>query len=547
MSDLYPNQPISIKKIFYSFLVFFLFLFSPLKAKDIRSLNVDGRSLKAVKGEILVKYAGDGHPSPGFLSALSEKGAKSSGKIPGIDVYKYKVPDENLEKVLAELNSRPDIAYARPNTIFYAQVLPPIYNNLTELRTNQWGLYKIQAHDAWNTETGDSKAIIAVVDSGVDLYHPDLKDNIWLNPKETEDGWDSDDNGYIDDVRGWDFVDNDNDPSPNDFLNETHGTHVAGISSAAGVVGVVGVARGSRIMPLKVLAYRDRGDGYMTEIGSSDDIAEAIVYAADNGAHIINLSLGGPEKCEIIESAVEYAYKKDLVIVASSGNEDENTVSWPAAHREVISVGATNQYDRRAFFSNYGSSLDLMAPGVGILSTVPGGLYAEYFGTSMAAPFVSGLAALVVSYCENKGHFWDAEMIKNLLIRHADGLVGDGFPHRDFETGYGRINAQTIMTFLDSNAFRVDFSKPLSYPNPFNPNLQSIMLLLPSSSTSELKGYKIFSLTGRLVREESDLSGTFTRWDGRNNDDSLCASGLYFYQLITHDGGTETGKITLVR
>jgi len=513
-------------------------------------MNVVGRSVKAVQGEILVKFAAGGAPSSESLSALSAYGASASGRIRGIEVFRYSVPDGELEKILEELNARPDILYAEPNSVYYAQALPPVYNTVIELEAAQWGLAKIQAPGAWDIETGNSKAIIAVVDSGVDLSHTDLAANIWVNTGETSSGLDSDGNGYIDDINGWDFVDGDNDPNP-DVAEEWHGTHVAGISSASGSNGAAGLAYGSSIMALKVLSYRNV-DGSMTVSGDTADIAEGIIYAADNGALIINMSLGADAPNSVLENAIKYASNAGVILVGASGNANDTIVYWPAAYAEVIAVGASDKSDNRADFgggagSNYGSALELMAPGVDIRSTMPGGGYANSQGTSMAAPFVSGLAALAVSYYEEKNQSWDGEMIRDLLIRHADGLSGGGYPYRDSETGYGRINAQTMMTFIDAGGFRVDPSEPLSYPNPFNPELQTLMLVLSSGNTSEVREYKIFSLSGRLVRNDSGLSGTFARWDGRNNDGSLCAPGLYFYQLSTYGGDNERGKITLVR
>lgn len=565
MKNNHPLSLFKLKRAAFLF-VYILAVGSSSAASSITSYSVRGKQVDAVKGEILVKFAGGGAPSAQSITSLSSYGADMAGMIKGIDVYKFRVPDEDLERVLEELNARPDILYAEPNIIYYAQSFPPIYDNVEQLKNAQWGLERIQAHGAWGIETGNSSAVIAVIDSGVDIAHPDLEPNIWVNPDPERElviivtsGSPPETYTIRHDTYGWNFVDEDNDTSPKDPSQppghpiarpdggyENHGTHVAGISSAAGLDSAAGLAYGSTIMPIRALHFMQDNNGNWGVSGSLVDIAASIIYAVENGAHIINLSLGGSDDSPVMRDAVELAFAAGCILVGASGNNGVNTLAYPAAYPEVISVGALNTNDTRASFSNYGTDLDLTAPGVSILSTVPGKT-TNMSGTSMAAPFVSGLAALAVSYYEDNNISWDNEMIRELLIRHADGLSGGGYPLRNDETGYGRINAHTMMTFIDAGGFRVAQSEPLSYPNPFNPNLQNVMLSLSSDNTSKIKEYRIYSLTGRLVRSESGLSGIFARWDGRNNAGDLCASGLYFYSLITQNGDSETGKITLVR
>jgi subtilisin family serine protease len=241
-------------------------------------------------------------------------------------------------------------------------------------------------------ETGSSAVTIAIIDTGTDLSHPDLAPKIWFKPGEIlGNGLDDDANGYVDDWQGWDFVNDDNDPMD----DHGHGTHVSGIAAAASNngTGIAGVSWGAQIMPLKVLASSGQG--------TESDVAAAVVYAADNGARVINLSLGGSCPLPAIEAAINYAYSEGAVIVAAAGNTGAAGVLCPAAYAGAIAVAATDANNNRAGFSNYGSAVDMAAPGVGIYSTYwssqAGSTYGFLSGTSMAAPHVAGVAALLAS------------------------------------------------------------------------------------------------------------------------------------------------------
>jgi hypothetical protein len=265
---------------------------------------------------------------------------------------------------------------------------------------DQWNLDLI----GWRDRDPGSAAgvLVAIVDSGVDADHPDLAPALWRNGAEAAGaaGVDDDGNGYVDDVAGWDFTDAPGLPGDGDYLDRDadpddesgHGTHVAGIVGAVGDngVGVAGVAPGVTLMPLRA-GFNIGGSGYLQD----DDIAAAIVYAADNGADIINLSLGDPRFSPVLADAVAYAAALDVVIVAAAGNEGSTEVYFPARLDETICVGAAGRAGGRVSFSNVGPSVDLLAPGLAILSTRPGGTWGESSGTSMAAPHVAGAAALL--------------------------------------------------------------------------------------------------------------------------------------------------------
>ncbi|MBD2603794.1 S8 family serine peptidase [Scytonema hofmannii FACHB-248] len=255
-----------------------------------------------------------------------------------------------------------------------------------------WGLDAISAPEVWTQGYSGKNVVVAVIDTGVDYTHADLNDNIWINSGEIfGNGIDDDRNGYVDDIIGWDFVSNDY--APMDY--EGHGTHVAGIIAAENNgYGTIGVAYNAKIMPIRVLD--ENGSG------SYNNIARGIVYAADNGADVINLSLGGGYS-SALEQAIKYATQKGAVVVMAAGNEGAYKPTNPAAlaTNYGIAVGAID-YDRYvADFSNWAgdnSNLNyVVAPGVDIYSTVPGNKYKFMDGTSMATPYVSGVAALMLS------------------------------------------------------------------------------------------------------------------------------------------------------
>ena len=259
--------------------------------------------------------------------------------------------------------------------------------------SREWNLNSVNAPEAWQAGYSGEGITIAVVDTGVDLDHPDLVDNIYVNAGEIEgNGIDDDGNGYVDDVNGYDFAGRDADP--NDVGG--HGTHVAGtIAAGLNGFGATGVAPDATILPVRVLG----NDG----TGSTNTVAAGIRYAADLGADIINLSLGGGYS-RAIQSAIDYAQDLGSFIVAAAGNESASTPGFPARfssiYDNVLSVGAHNSRDQIAGFSNdvgTSGSVQVDAPGVGVFSTYVGGRYATLSGTSMAAPHVAGVAALALS------------------------------------------------------------------------------------------------------------------------------------------------------
>ena len=324
-----------------------------------------------------------------------------------------------------------------------------------------WGLKKIQAEWSWSISQGSEEIIVAVIDTGVDYNHEDIASNIWINEGEIPDNnIDDDGNGYIDDVRGWDFINKDNDPMD----DSGHGTHVAGTSGAVvnndpdhsvdSGTGVAGVNWSVKIMPIKFL--NDRG------AGSVDDGAASIIYAVDNGARIINNSWSLFRGSLIISDAISYAHseKNAVIVAAASNNSTSASFFAPANDINVITVASSNYLDQLSCFSNYGVKIDVTAPGGDssgcggpddyILSTrsslnkikIPDSYtgddsYLLLRGTSMAAPHVSGLAALILS----KYPDYTNEEVRHIMRNTAqsvDGTDSQGFSN---SFGHGRINA----------------------------------------------------------------------------------------------------------
>jgi subtilisin family serine protease len=364
-------------------------------------------------------------------------------------------------ELLAALRSDPQVEWVQLNGLVHTQLLP---NDPYLVSSNSWsqgyddlyGLKLARAPEAWDVTRG-AGVVIAVVDTGVDFTHSDLQANIFTNPDEVAgNNIDDDGNGYIDDVRGWDFVGQnmglpaeDNDPTD---ARDGHGTHVAGIIAATGNngIGIAGMAWQARIMAVKGL----------DDTGYGDDaaLARAIVYAANNGGDIINASWGGGGDSAVLEEAVRYAHGLGVIFVAAAGNANGNLNNFhPVNAPEAIAVAASDHRDARASFSNFGERLDVTAPGVDTLSLRAGGttlgtpvdaLYTRASGTSMAAPHVCGVAALLLA----QNPSWTPEQIRQALRKSAFDVSLSGF---DTNSGYGRIDAQAAVGLTDSLEARI--------------------------------------------------------------------------------------------
>jgi beta propeller repeat protein len=394
--------------------------------------------------------------------------------------YKIKLPEgTSVEEGVVKLKENPDVEYAQPNYLVEAFSVPndPYYHSQGswgQPYDDLWGLKKIQCEGAWDISQGEG-VVVAVVDTGLDYNHPDIAENVYTNPNEIPgNGLDDDGNGFIDDVRGWDFANGDNNP----IDGHGHGTHVSGTIAAVGNngIGVIGVAPKAKIMPLKGLD--DKGSGY------ADNLSDAIIYAADNGADVINNSWGCSSGClsnPVVEEAVRYAHGLGAVVVFAAGNAELPVGLFsPQNQPETIVVSAFDQNDQKTSFTNFGLKVDVAAPGGGAWSTITtegfykevmnilslrsslsdstlpstlyvGDRYLRLAGTSMAAPHVAGLAALILS----RNPELTNEEVRQILRVSADDVAAPG---SDLFAGAGRINATEALT-VDS-ALQVYISSP---------------------------------------------------------------------------------------
>ncbi len=381
--------------------------------------------------------------------------------------------DINIPLLADELKNHPHVEYVQPNYIMTTYLEPndPYYS--TNMSWGQdyldmYGLHLINTSGAWDVSTGNEEVIVAVIDTGVDYTHPDLIDNMWINADEIpSNGIDDDSDGFIDNIYGADFSDNDGDPS--DYHG--HGTHCAGTIAAIGnnSLDVVGVNWQCKIMGLK---------GFPNSY--SDVLANAIRWAADNGANVLSNSWGMNSRNPsdpVIEDAVLYAYDAGCTIVFSAGNSNDDVQYYsPQNMKETITAAATDYNDEKVWFSNWGELVDVCAPGVNILSLraegtdmylgSPGYEAGEYFvppfdpdatlyrasGTSMSAPHVAGLAGLILSNNQSLSN----EMIRTLTVYATDPIESS------VPIGYGRINASEALHRAPA-ILRLD-----SFENPYD-------------------------------------------------------------------------------
>ncbi|MDA0577144.1 MAG: S8 family peptidase [Verrucomicrobia bacterium] len=395
-------------------------------------------------GVVIIKFR-SGADSVLVNRVMVRHGLKVQRAIARINVLRCQIPAGQHEELTARLlASYPIVDFAEPDYIRHASFTPtdPGYNA-------QWDMHKIRMPQAWDITRGAASVVVAVVDTGIDLDHPDLVNNLWRNPGEIAgNNIDDDSNGYIDDTVGWDFAGDGifplpaaQDNVPDDIAD--HGTHVSGTVAASqnNGIGITGVAPLCKIMPVRVL-------GGLLGTGYSSDIIEGIIYAVDNGAKVINMSLGGTSKSLGEYNAVKYAWDHNVFVAAAAGNAGnrDNPIEYPAGYPFTMGVGATGPTDGIAAFSSHNCFVEVSAPGVNILSTIPDNTFEQldWSGTSMASPHVAGLAALL--YARHPGiAVWEVRaMIQS-------GAVELGSPNWDRYYGFGRMDAATTLSLARPN------------------------------------------------------------------------------------------------
>lgn len=483
-----------------------------------------------------------------FIDSIESIG---NSKVTHTFLLTFKNP-QNIVQLVKEYQINTELEFAEPNYIAIAGGVQnkDVFNFPNDFYFNrQWGLNNdgsftvggmgyssvydadVDMDLAWDIETGDPNLIIAVSDSGLNMNHVDIASRIWSNNNDPIDGIDNDGNGFIDDFNGWDWVNSDNNPTD----DHGHGTNCAGIigTIANNSVGYAGVNWNSKIMPLKVLSN--------TNNGTYANMANSIYYAADNGAKIISMSIGGSATSAVLSNAIDYANTQDALLVACMMNFNNNVTYYPAGYAatkpNVIAVGSTNSDDRRTnpFFwsatsgSNFGNHINVVAPGnyiwgLGISSTTD---YNSYWGgTSQATPLVAGIASLLKS----KNSALTPVQIRDIIATTAEDQVGlstEDIAGWDQYMGSGRVNAlAALSSVLGTYAPEFDTNK-LTIVNPVTQNQLSINAPAALQGDYELL---MFTFDGKKINEKQQIHLN----QGSNVVDFKYPKGAYILTITGH-------------
>lgn len=424
---------------------------------------------EVVAGQALVKWREDVDIDT-IARINSQFSVQVVGTVEGLAVQVLEAGAIATEDLVATYGALPEVEYAEPNFIAWASPAEAVGAPLAAadlkpdgLTTNdpqaaqQYSLWRMSVNSAWDVTRGDG-VVIGILDTGVDGTHPDLQGKLVS--------------------MGRDFVNNDYNATD----DHGHGTHVTGIAAAAtnNGTGVAGIGYNARVLPVKVLASSGSG--------SHSAIASGITWAADNGARIINLSLGGPNNSTTLDQALAYAWSRGVVIIAAAGNENTASPVYPASSANAIGVCATNQSDARGSFSNYGVNVDVCAPGVTIWSTVRGGSYQAWDGTSMASPNAAGVAALVAAAHPT----WTNSQIRQALENTTDNIGSSTY------FGRGRLNAARAVGAAAPG-------QPTSTPPPVQPTATRTPTLAATATTAPASDYANQLYT--LINQQRALNG----------------------------------------
>lgn len=416
---------------------------------------IERGNAKYVPGRVVVKLSSDKSGNlDNLLNQISFLGVTNSERIfknisetekeynelLKLYILEYSSPYDPLF-ISGKLNNYSSIEWAEPHFVHEITFVP---NDPKYLDNSQWFLDAIFAQQAWDINKGSSDIVVAIIDTGVDWDHPDLQNNIWTNPDEIpNNGIDDDGNGFVDDVRGWDFGSGDNNPMEDAAV---HGTHVAGIVGATtnNGIGVASIGYNTSVMPVKITEGNS---------GTFPFPFEGITYAIENGADIINCSWRGFTYSRAEQEIVNYAVANGAVFVAAAGNDNTNQRAYPASYKNAFSVAATQGGDTRWPASNYGTAVDVAAPGVGIYSTWFNDTYRSLNGTSMATPLTAGLVALVMNQFPAYSALQALEQVR-VTSDNIDGVN----PFFTKKLGYGRINAQRALNETNTKSVRITSS-----------------------------------------------------------------------------------------
>lgn len=437
----------------------------------------------------------------------------------------YRLEFANIQLVdnfITGLQALSYIEYAEKAPLFHLQFTPNDYS-----ASEQYALELIEAENAWDIEQGSANVVVAIIDNGVNYNHEDIAPNRWENPGEIAgNGFDDDLNGYTDDKFGYDVADGDGDPAPpsNGDVPFVHGSHCAGIASARANnnTGVSGLGFNVSIMSVK--ATRDNTDG-----NTLSGAYEGVDYAISAGADIISMSFGSANSFLTFEVLVNEAQANGIMMVAAAGNDNTDEDYFPASYPYVFSVGATDQNDVRANFSNYGSNIDVMAPGVSIKSCFfqTTSSYGNLSGTSMSCPLVAGLAGLLMSYDSSL----TVNEVKTFIRNGCDNIDAQN-PDFTSDIGSGRINAFRSLQLaaglsledLDTDNFTFSV-----YPNPSD----DFFIFQPDQALPEPSELTLVDMSGKVALTES-FGIVFPNTKLRVNH-ALLGSGVYIMNFTIGD------------
>lgn len=421
----------------------------------------------------------------------------------------------DAERVTGELASLPGVTAAWRERYLRLHAVPN-----DSAWSEQWGTQRVGATDAWDVTRGSSDVVIGVIDTGIDFDHEDLRSQHWINTAEDRngdgrfqpwpsdemrggiagdlDGIDDDGNGFADDVVGYDFVDQpqvsnaaggdyfEQDPVPYDEMG--HGSSVSGILAAAtdNGAGIAGVAPDCRIMTLR--AFDARG------VGAESDVARALAYAVAQGVRVVNMSFGDIVYSRVLRDVIRYAYARGVVLVSSAGNAQSSRLHYPSAYDETISVTATASNDILAGFSNFGPTVDIAAPGADILTTDTEGRYTRFYGTSAAAPYVAGAAALILS----RHPAFTPEDVRGILLAGAEDLGTQGWDER---YGAGLLRVDRAVRLDNPSVVRITAPR-----TDFATNAERIVVT-GTAASPVMNGYRLQYGIGENPLRWRDITG----------------------------------------
>jgi serine protease len=527
-------------KKFIAFLILFISCFGPVTAQTVHTKYVDGSVYLKLRDTCTLELA----PYNFSNLALNAEFLQYGVLVPGIrkpfpdvsistsltKIYHLHCTDSvHIDSLIAGLIKIPIIEYAEKEPLIKVFYTP------NDVNSNQWHLGKIDASNAWNFTHGSANVVVAIVDNGVRTTHSDLAPNLWTNSSEIPNNFFDDDlNGYTDDINGYDVSDNDNNPNPPGGTTNTspfgHGTHCAGIAAAAtdNNKGIASIGFNTRIMAVKCTP--DNNDG-----NTMTNAYDGVYYAMRARANVISMSWGGTGGFTTGQSVINTAYQRGIVLVAAAGNNDSNGVDYPAAYSNVIAVGSSDVNDLKSTFSNYGTGIDVMAPGSYIYSTLAGddNAYGFQSGTSMATPLVAGLAALVKAANPS---FTPLQIIT--AIKAGCDNINTTNPNFIGKLGAGRINAyRTFQPGSGISPQQGEFAFDV-FPNPCSSLLQFSI----AEKSNSLLSIQLTGMQGQTVLREHIQVPAGTNRNTLNVGN--IAAGLYFL-TVTDDERTYFRKVVI--